>query len=180
MIRLHSQTGSWWGRCTAWTTIFRDLTPRSWGVGTSDSQGALQWIYNQWTVSVYKGRWISLHGDFQRAPKPRVEHGSLPLRQTLLGQDRRGRGSHSGTMRSNQELGGEGGGKEVSACKHWRMLLLWRKKPECVFLWLKNFKHLVKCENFRLWRNFLLFVFLWEKCCHTASQISYASTTLLL
>lgn len=68
--------------------------------------------------------------------QPQVEQDSLPLKQTLQGQDKRGRGSHSGTMRSNWGLGGEGGGKEVRACKHLRMLLLWGKIGVCVFLWL--------------------------------------------
>lgn len=68
--------------------------------------------------------------------QPQVEQDSLPSKQTLQGQDKKGRGSHSGTMRSNWGLGGEGGGKEVRACKHLRMLLLWGKIGVCVFLWL--------------------------------------------
>lgn len=67
--------------------------------------------------------------------QPQVEQDSLPSKQTLQGQDKRGRGSHSGTMRSNWELGGEGGGREVSACKHLRVLLLRRKKYECVYFY---------------------------------------------
>lgn len=82
--------------------------------------------------------------------QPQVEQDSLPLKQTLQGQDKRGRGSHSGTMRSNWELGGEGGGKEVRACKHLRMLLLRRKNMSVSIFMVKHFKHLVKCENFRL------------------------------
>lgn len=82
--------------------------------------------------------------------QPQVEQDSLPSKQTLQGQDKRGRGSHSGTMRSNWELGGEGGGKEVRACKHLRMLLLRRKNMSVSIFMVKHFEHLVKCENFRL------------------------------
>lgn len=82
--------------------------------------------------------------------QPQVEQDSLPLKQTLQGQDKRGRGSHSGTMRSNWGLGGEGGGREVRACKHLRMLLLRRKNMSVSIFMVKHFKDLVKCENFRL------------------------------
>lgn len=92
--------------------------------------------------------------------QPQVEQDSLPSKQTLQGQDKRGRGSHSGTMRSNWELGGEGGGKEVRACKHLRMLLLRRKIGVCLFLWLNisniswNLKILDYEKTFYYWCSY--------------------------
>lgn len=60
----------------------------------------------------------------------------------------------------------------------WGCYYCGEKNMSVSIFMVKHFKDLVKCENFRLWRNFIIGVLM--KCCHTASQISSASTTLLL